>query len=171
MVRRVEPVSVLRVAGLFWLSMFVVLIIAGVLLWLAGDSVGALSGVTKFMQSVGFDNFRLHGGPLLRASLAGGMVMVLVATLLSVLAAVLFNLISDVMGGVRVWVAATGEAGVPVGGVTGSVGGSDAVGRPAARPSAERRRETKSRGRAGRKGRFGNEGGPDGRVSSARPGL
>jgi hypothetical protein len=150
-VRRVDPVSVLRVAGLFWLSMFVVVIIAGVLLWSAGDSVGALGRVTKFMQSVGFDDFHLHGKPLLKAALAGGIVLVLLATLLSVLASVLFNLISDVVGGVRVNAVEVAEA---------------PVGERAARNrgSGERRKGSAHNG-------SDNENDSDGRVSSTRSGL
>lgn len=148
-VRRVDPVSVLRVAGLFWLSMFVVVIIAGVLLWTAGDSVGALGSVTKFMRSVGFDGFQLHGKPLLKAALGGGLVLVLVATLLSVLGAVLFNLISDVVGGVRVHAVEVSEA-------------------PAAR-RPEGGNNGRRKGKAAPRSDSENDG--DGRVSSARSGL
>jgi hypothetical protein len=55
-VRHVDPWSVLKVSMLFYLSMFLVLLLAGVLLWGAGRSTGAVERVEKFVTSLGFGN-------------------------------------------------------------------------------------------------------------------
>jgi hypothetical protein len=50
------------------------------------------------------DNFKFNGDELFRAYAVGGLLMVIIATGFTVLATMLFNLISDLIGGVRVTV-------------------------------------------------------------------
>jgi hypothetical protein len=100
-VRRIDPWSVLKVSSLFFGSVVLVLLIAGVLLWAAGSAVGAVGGFEKFMSSIGFENFTFSLGQLLRGVVAFGLVVVAFGTGLSVLAAVIYNLISDVAGGIE----------------------------------------------------------------------
>lgn len=103
-VRRIDTWSVLKVAGLFSLSLVLVLLIAGILLWLAGSAVGAIGSVEKFMGAIGFEDFRFVGGQLLRGFVAAGLVLVIMGTGLAVLMAVIYNLISDVVGGIELTV-------------------------------------------------------------------
>lgn len=103
-VRRIDTWSVLKVAGLFSLSLVLVLLIAGILLWLAGSAVGAIGSVEKFMRAIGFEDFRFVGSQLLRGFVAAGLVLVIMGTGLSVLMAVIYNLISDVVGGIELTV-------------------------------------------------------------------
>lgn len=103
-VRRIDTWSVLKVAGLFSLSLVLVLLIAGILLWLAGSAVGAVGSVEKFMGAIGFEDFRFAGSQLLRGFVAAGLVLVIMGTGLAVLMAVIYNLISDVVGGIELTV-------------------------------------------------------------------
>src|SRR5688500_12145980 len=103
-VRRIDTWSVLKVSALFYLSLVLVLLIAGILLWLAGSAVGAIGGVEGFMRAIGFEDFRFIGSRLLRGFVAAGLVMVILGTGLSVLVAVIYNLISDVVGGIELTV-------------------------------------------------------------------
>lgn len=103
-VRRIDTWSVLRVSGLFSLSFVLVLLIAGILLWIAGSVVGAIGSVEKFMRAIGFEDFEFVAGQLLRGFVAGGLVLVIMGTGLSVLMAVIYNLISDVVGGIELTV-------------------------------------------------------------------
>lgn len=100
-VRKIDTWSVLKVAALFHLSLLLVLLIAGVILWAAGSSIGAIEGVEKFMRAIGFEDFRFVGAQLLRGFAAAGLVLVVLGTGLSVLVAVVYNLISDVVGGIE----------------------------------------------------------------------
>ncbi len=100
-IRKVDPWSVLKVASLFYLSFVIVVVLAGVLLWLAGSSVGAVGSVEKFMRGVGFTDFRFVGGQLFRGFVAAGLVTVIMGTGMTVLMTVIYNLISDVVGGVQ----------------------------------------------------------------------
>lgn len=99
--RKIDAWSVLKVSALFYLTLVLVLLLAGVLLWAAGSSVGVISSVEKFMRSVGFEGFTFVGGQLLRGFVAFGLVLVVLGTGLAVLMAVVYNLISDVVGGIQ----------------------------------------------------------------------
>ncbi len=102
--RKIDAWSVLKVAALFFLSFVLVLLLAGVLLWAAGSSVGAIGSVEKFMRAIGFEEFRFVGGQLLRGFAAAGLVLVVIGTGMAVLGAVIYNLISDVVGGIEMTV-------------------------------------------------------------------
>lgn len=101
-IRRFEPWSVLRLSVLFYLSLFLVLLVAGVVLWFVADATGARHHIEKLMDNIGFTGFHFRGGPLLEGAALGGGVLVVVGTGANLLLAVLYNLISDVIGGVEV---------------------------------------------------------------------
>ena len=103
-VRKIDTWSVLTVSALFYRSLVLVLLIAGVIRWAAGSSIGAIDGVEKFMRAIGFEDFRFVGAQLFRGFTAAGLVLVILGTGLSVLIAVIYNLISDVVGGIEVTV-------------------------------------------------------------------
>lgn len=129
-VRKIDTWSVLKVSALFYLSLVLVLLIAGVILWVAGSSIGAIDGVEKFMRAIGFEDFRFVGAQLFRGFTAAGLVLVILGSGLSVLIAVIYNLISDVVGGIQLTVleeevrpvAATAGAASPVAAPTGATG-------------------------------------------------
>jgi hypothetical protein len=103
-VRKIDTWSALKVSGLLSMSFVLVLIIAGILLWIVGSSVGAIGSVEKFLQAIGFEDFRFVASQLLRGFVAAGLVLVILGTGLSVLLAVIYNLISDIVGGLEVTV-------------------------------------------------------------------
>lgn len=103
--RRVDPWTVLKVSVLFHLSVCIVLLTSGVLLWAAASSVGVIENIESFVISVGFDDFEFRPAQILRASTLAGMVLVVSGTLGSVLLAVLYNLINDVVGGLKLTLA------------------------------------------------------------------
>ena len=100
-VRRIDTWSVFRVASLFNLSVGAVFLLAGVLLWIAGSSLGAIENIEGFMQAVGLDDFRFVGGAIFRGGLVLVLLSVMLATGFTVLLAVLYNLIADVVGGIE----------------------------------------------------------------------
>ena len=102
-VRHVDAWSVLKVSFLFSLCLWIVFILAGMILWTAAVSSGAIDNVEDFITDLfALESFKFEGGQLFRGAAIGGLIMVLVSTGFSVLIAVLFNLISDVTGGIRV---------------------------------------------------------------------
>lgn len=99
---RIQPASVLRISILFYLSLCLALLVAGVLLWLGATSIGLVGNIEGFMDEVGFTDFRLRGRPMLFASMLAGLVLVVAGSLANYLMAVLYNLIGDVVGGIKV---------------------------------------------------------------------
>ncbi len=104
-VRRVNAWSVLKISLLFNLCLYVVVVVAGVLLWSAGRATGAIEKTEGFIESLfSYETFRFEADIIFRAGVLGGAVVALFLTGLSVLGVLLFNLISDLVGGIRVTV-------------------------------------------------------------------
>lgn len=103
--RRVEPWSVLKLSLVFYVCVSLVLLVAGVVLWLGASAAGAVDNVESFFQDAGFDGFEFAAGQLLRAFAIITVILVVAGTLATVLLAALFNLMSDVVGGVRITLA------------------------------------------------------------------
>jgi hypothetical protein len=102
-VRRVDTWTVLRFSVLFYLSMLVVILVAGVLLWVAASAAGVVDNFEKFIKDLFvLDSFHLRAGLIFRATLVGGLVLVLLGTGANVLMTVIYNLTSDVVGGIEV---------------------------------------------------------------------
>ncbi len=104
-VRRIDAWSVLKVSVLFYVVLFVILLVAGVLLWNLAESTGTVRNVEGFIRDLfNLEKFDVSGRALFRASWTLGVFLVIAGTGLNVTMAVLFNLISDLVGGVRVTV-------------------------------------------------------------------
>ena len=92
----------LKVSLLFYLSMFLILLVAAVLLWGAATSIGVVGNIESFMDSIGFTDFTFEAPQLLKGAALGGAVLVLAGTFGNVIMALLYNLISEVVGGLKV---------------------------------------------------------------------
>ena len=103
-VRRVDPWSVLKVSIFFFISLVVVLLIGFVILWSLAQSSGAVGKVEKFMQDLGFTDFKFRGKEIFRLCLFGGGVLAVAGTIFATIMAFLYNLISDLVGGIEVQV-------------------------------------------------------------------
>ena len=100
--RRIHPASVLRVSVLFYLGVSLALFVAGVLLWIGANVIGLVGNIEGFMDEIGFTDFRLRPTPLLLASALISLILVITGSLANYLMAVLYNLIADVVGGIKV---------------------------------------------------------------------
>jgi hypothetical protein len=99
--RRLDPWAVLKVSALFWFSLVLILLTAGVLLWAAAASVGVVGGIEDAMAGFGFEDYEFLPGKILRGAALVGLVLSIAGTIGNVLLAVLYNLISDTVGGLR----------------------------------------------------------------------
>lgn len=100
--KKLDPWSVLKVSLLFYLSLFLILLVAMVLLWGAANSIGVIGNIESFMDSIGFTDFTFEAAQLLRGAALGGAVLVVAGTFGNVVMAVLYNLIGEVVGGLKV---------------------------------------------------------------------
>jgi hypothetical protein len=133
-IRRVDPWTVLRFSVLFYLSLLLVVLVAGFALWEVASATGVRDNAENFVgELVGAgpatdpagavqstannsndNNYRFRGGRILEASALGGLVLVVVGTGANVLLVVLYNLISDVVGGVEITVLEEDTSSRPV---------------------------------------------------------
>jgi hypothetical protein len=111
--RYIDPWSVFRVALVAHLVLYVVLLLAGVLLWNVANATGTVDNVERFMESFGWESFEFKGGELFHQAWILGLFAVVGLTGLVVLAVTTFNLITDLVGGVRLTVLEGPPAGRP----------------------------------------------------------
>ena len=102
-VRRIEPWTVLKFSVLLFATLYLVMLVAGLVLWTAATATGLRENIEKFIGDlIASEDFRILGPTMFRASVVGGLVLVVMGTGANVLFAVLYNLISDVVGGIIV---------------------------------------------------------------------
>ena len=102
--RHIDPWSTFKVALLFSAVVYVVALTSGVLLWRVADSTGTLANVERWFTQFGWETFELKGGEIFRNAWIIGLFGAVALTGALVLLATLFNLVSDIVGGVRVTV-------------------------------------------------------------------
>lgn len=97
--------SVFKVSLVFFVAAYAVLVVAGSLLWQVGVSTGAIENVENFIRDLFVqDSFALDGEKILRASWILGAIFVVGATAATTTMAIVFNLICDLVGGIKVLV-------------------------------------------------------------------
>ncbi len=101
-VTHIDPWSMLKVSLLFALSLWLIVVVAGVLLWRVAVSTGTIGNVENFLaQILAEDTFTINGGQIFQGSLVAGLVFFVTGAVFAVVTSVLFNLIAGVVGGVR----------------------------------------------------------------------
>ncbi len=104
-VRHIDPWSVLKLSLIFYFCLFLIVMVAGVILWNIATHAGTIDDIQNLFKDLGlFETFSFEGGKIFRAASLAGLILVITGTGLNVLMAVLFNLISDLVGGVRITV-------------------------------------------------------------------
>ncbi len=100
-VRHVDTWSVFKVALVFSVFFYAVAMVAGVLLWQVAYATGTIDNVEKFFEGFGWESFDFNGGQIFHNAWIAGLFVAVGLTGLAVLLATLFNLITDLVGGVR----------------------------------------------------------------------
>lgn len=101
-VRHVDTWSVFKVALVFNVILYMVCLVAGVLLWNVAHATGTVDNVEKFFEQFGWETFQFKGGEIYHSAWIAGLFGAIGLTGFAVLLATLFNLITDLVGGVRV---------------------------------------------------------------------
>ena len=105
LVRHIEPWSVLKISLIFYFCIWIILLVAGTILWRVADGSGMIDNIEKFIKEIfALKSFHFDATRIFRIYAVGGLVTVVAATGFTVLLSVLFNLISDLTGGVRITV-------------------------------------------------------------------
>ena len=103
-IRDIDVWSVFKVGLVFHLVLFVVALIAAALLWGVAKSTGTIDNVENFFESFGWETFSFDGTALFGNFAAFGLLAALLGTASWVIGAVMFNLITELIGGLRVTV-------------------------------------------------------------------
>ncbi len=102
LLRHIEPWSVLKVSLVFYFCVWGLVVISSRMLWNAAEDAGTIAKVEHFIEELfTLETFEFEASQIMRVFTLGGLVLVVGGTGLTVLLVVLFNLISDLMGGVR----------------------------------------------------------------------
>ena len=107
--RRVNAWSVLRVSLLFYFCVMVILVFAlSIVYWVLGI-MGVLNSVSDLLTNIlgesGSANYVINGQWLFFRALVVGVAWVVIWSLVNMLLALLYNLIADVVGGIRITLA------------------------------------------------------------------
>jgi hypothetical protein len=114
-VRHIDPWSVLTFSVLFHLCLFGALLLAGTLVWSAAVASGTIANIESFVRDLGdYETWEIQGEAVLRAGVIIAGMLTLASSILMVLLTVVFNLISDLIGGIRVTVVEEEVHRVPV---------------------------------------------------------
>lgn len=104
-VRHIDPWSVLTFSILFHLAMYTAFLLASVLVWKTLESSGMVENIEDFIIALGdYETYEINADVLFRAGVIIAGILTVASTILSVLLCVVFNLISDLVGGIRVTV-------------------------------------------------------------------
>ena len=107
--RRVNAWSVLRVSLLFYFCVMVIMVFAfSIVYWVLGI-MGVLNSVSDLLTNIlgqsGGSNYLINGQWLFVRALVVGAAWVVIWSLVNMLLALLYNLIADVVGGIRITLA------------------------------------------------------------------
>jgi transmembrane protein DUF3566 len=103
-VRHVDPWSVFKIAVVFNFVLYGIALTSGVLLWNVAYATGTIDNLERFFESFGWSDFEFNGGEIFHSAWIAGLFAVVGLTGAAVLGATLFNLITDLVGGVRLTV-------------------------------------------------------------------
>jgi len=127
-VRHVDTWSVFKVALVFNVMLYLVCLTSGVLLWNVAHATGTVDNVEKFFEQFGWESFEFKGGEIYHNAWIGGLFVSIGLTGFAVLMATLFNLITDLVGGIRVSVLEEEVVAKPRGTSATNVSSLDATG-------------------------------------------
>jgi hypothetical protein len=106
-IRRVNVWSVLRVSLLFYFCVMVIVVFAlAILYWVLGI-MGVLGSISDLLTSIfpGRGAYAIDGGWLFIRALLVGLAWVVIWSFVNMFLALLYNLIADVVGGIKVTLA------------------------------------------------------------------
>ena len=101
-IRRVDPLSVLKFSAVFYSSVMLIFLLAGAILYFAATGAGIIDKTEQFIQGIGWPTFRIRAIQVFRIGLLIGLTQVTFWTLVNVFAAFLYNLVADLVGGIEV---------------------------------------------------------------------
>lgn len=101
MVRRVDPWSVLKISVVFYTCMLIIAMLANAVFWAFVTRLGLIDQVTEIAGALNIA-LRINTGNILQAFFLVGVLGVIFWTAVNVFLAFLYNLVADLIGGIRI---------------------------------------------------------------------
>lgn len=103
-VRHLDPWSAFKVAAVFAAVGYVASLTSAVMLWRVAVATGTIDNVERWFTQFGWETFELDGAQVFQAAWTAGLFIAVGLIGLAVLLVTVFNLVSDLVGGLRVTV-------------------------------------------------------------------
>jgi Transmembrane domain of unknown function (DUF3566) len=105
-IRRISPLSVLKVSLVFYFCMMLVILVGFGILYALLSAAGILDSTAELLTGVGFGdaqgNFEFNSGYIFRTLFLIGLVSTALWAAFTVFVAFIYNLIADLLGGIEV---------------------------------------------------------------------
>ncbi|MBW3603349.1 MAG: DUF3566 domain-containing protein [Actinobacteria bacterium] len=101
MVRRVDPWSVLKISVVFYTCMLIIAMLANAVFWAFVGRLGLIDQVTEIAGALNIA-LSINTGNILRAFFLVGVLGVIFWSAVNVFLAFLYNLVADLIGGIRI---------------------------------------------------------------------
>ena len=102
-VQRVDLWSVLKLALAFYLSVVLLVLVAGIVTWTTLARAGVIDNLESFLgELLSSTDFQLLSSEILQGAVLIGLVLVVLLVILTVAAAALFNVFSELLGGLEI---------------------------------------------------------------------
>lgn len=105
--RHVDLWSTLKVSLALYCSVFLVVLVGAVLLWLGARSTGLIDNIETFVEDLGFageGTYQLKGPEILKMTAVIGPIVVVLGSLATVAGVAVFNVMTRLLGGVELTV-------------------------------------------------------------------
>lgn len=135
-VRRLDPWSVLKLSLVFYLFLLVVFLLGLVVLWAVIDRLGIIDQAFELMEAVDLPVVELDLLGLAQTVALIGLLQVVFLTALNVFLAFLYNLVSELIGGLKVTLAEEQRVAPPAQAPTQTPGQAPAQAPTQAAPAA-----------------------------------
>jgi hypothetical protein len=101
MIRRVDPWSVLKISVVFYTCMLIISMLANAVFWAFVTRLGLIDQLTEIAGALNIA-LRINTGNILRAFFLVGVLGVIFWSAVNVFLAFLYNLVADLIGGIRI---------------------------------------------------------------------
>ncbi|MGH2813016.1 MAG: DUF3566 domain-containing protein [Actinomycetota bacterium] len=100
-IRRIDPWTVLKLSAVFYVSVMLIFLLAGAIIYFAAAGAGIIGKMEAFVQGIGWPEFQIRPIQVFRVGVLIGLMQVIFWSGVNLFAAFLYNLVADLVGGIE----------------------------------------------------------------------